>query len=240
MEDIINPALRAVTIYLILLLLTRIMGRKMISQMTFFDFVIGILIGSVAANSAIGPYNIKLASGITVLIVLTALVLLIGLIHIKSFRFRKLVNSEPVVVIGKGQIIDKNMQKERFSIEELTALLREKNIFNIADVEFAVFENNGKLSVLPKSHKQPIKPADMNIPTPYQGLTKDIVINGTIMKENLDDAGLTKAWLMDRLKVYGIHMLEDVFYAGVDSSQTLYVSRKNSNKQETDGKYGIE
>lgn len=239
MEDIIMPGFRAVIIYLVLLLVTRIMGRKMISQMTFFDFVIGILIGSVAANTAIGPYNVKIVSGITILIVLTALVLIIGLIHIKSFRFRKLVNSEPVIVIGKGQIIDKNMRKIRFSIDELTSLLREKNIFNIADVEFAIFERNGKLSVLPKSHKQPLKPADMNIPTAYQGLTKDVIIDGVIMKENLDDAKLTKEWLTDQLQTYGINNPEDVFYAGLDSSQTLYVSRRNS-KQETEGKYGIE
>lgn len=239
MEDIINPALRVVFIYIILLLLTRLMGRKMISQMTFFDFVVGILIGSVAANSAIGPYNVKIASGITVLVVLTALILLIGFIHIKSFRFRKLVNSEPVIVIGKGQLIDKNMQKERFSIEELMALLRDKNIFNIADVEYAIFENNGKLSVLPKSHKQPLKPADMNIPTPYQGLTQDIIIDGNIMNENLENAKLTKEWLQDQLKMNGIENSKDVFYAGVDSSQNLYISRRGT-KQETEGKYGIE
>lgn len=239
MEVVFNPALRTVILYFILLILARIMGRKMISQMTFFDFVVGITIGSVAANSTLGPYNASLAAGITVLVVLTALVVIIGYVQIKSFRVRKLVDSEPVVVIEKGQIVDKNLKRERFSLKELTALLRQKNIFNMADVEFAVLEHDGKLSVLPKSPKRPLKPSDMNITPPYQGLTKDVILDGIIMKENLEDAKLTSEWLIGQLKLYGIEDIKDVFYAGVDSSQNLYVSKRNT-KQETDGKYGIE
>lgn len=239
MDYIINPAFRAVGIYITLLILSRIMGRKMISQLTFFDFVVGIIVGSVSANAALGPYNSNFISGVTVLIVLSLLVLLIGFINLKSFKFRKLVNSEPVVIIEKGQIVDKNLKKERFSTQDLTALLREKNIFNVSDVEFALLEHNGKLSVLPKSQKQPLKPADMNIPTPYQGLSKDIVLDGVIMKENLKDANLTRNWLMSQLSAYGISDIKDVFYAGVDSSNNLYVSKRNV-KEEKDGKYGIE
>jgi len=239
MENIINPGFRAAVLYLVLLILARIMGRKMISQMTFFDFVVGITIGSVAANSALGPYNHSLPAGITVLVVMTGLVMLIGYLHIKSFKFRKMVDSEPVVMIEQGQIVDENLKRERFTLKELTALLREKNIFNIADVEFAILEHDGKLSVLPKSEKQPIKPSDLQIATPYQGLTKDIILDGIIMKENLQDAKLTEEWLLGQLKMYGVENVKDVFYAGVDSSNNLYVSKRNV-KEETDGKYGIE
>lgn len=239
MENVINPAIRAIILYFILLFLARIMGRKMISQMTFFDFVVGIVIGSVAANSSLAPYSKSLTASITILVVLTLLVVLIGYIHINSFRFRKLVDSEPVVVIERGLIVDKNLKRLRFTIMELTALLREKNIFNIADVEFAILEHNGKLSVLPKSNKQPLKPIDMNIPTPYQGLTKDIIIDGNIIEENLADAQFNRVWLTNQLKIYGVKNVKDVFYAGLDSSNNLYVSKKQFG-QETDGKYGIE
>ncbi len=239
MENIINPAIRAVVLYFTLLILSRIMGRKMISQMTFFDFAVGITIGSVAGSAALGQNNNSLVAGVTVLVVLTVLVFIIGYIHIKSFRFNKLVDSEPIVVIEKGQIVDKNLKRERFTIGELTALLRQKNIFNIADVEFALLEHDGKLSVLPKSQKQALKPADMNISTPYQGLTKDVIVDGVIIKENLADAKLTRQWLMDQLKVYGVENVEDVFYAGIDSLNNLYVSKRNT-QQEKDGKYGIE
>lgn len=239
MESIINPALRATILYTTLLILARIMGKKMISQMTFFDFVVGIVIGSVAATSAIGPYSASLASGITILIVLTILVLLIGFFHIKSFAIRKLVDSEPVVFIEKGQIVEKNMQKERFTMEELTSLLREKNIFSIADVEFAILETDGKLSVLPKSEKQPLKPADLCISTPYQGLTKDIIIDGNIMEENLANTQRNKTWLTKQLSMYNVKGINEVFYAGLDSNGNLYVSKRND-QEETEGKYGIE
>ena len=238
MEQVFNAALRTIFSYFLLLILARIMGRKMISQMTFFDFAVGITIGSVAANVALGPYT-SIRAGATVLIVLAGLVVAIGYLHIKSFRFRKLIDSEPVVIIERGQIVDKNLKRERFTIDELTALLREKNIFNLADVEFALLEHDGKLSVLPKSEKQPLKPKDLNIPAGYQGLTKDVIIDGVIMRENLEDAKVTEEWLMNQLKMYQIKNVEDVFYAGVDFSKNLYVSRKNI-KKEKEGKYGIE
>jgi len=211
----------------------------MISQMTFFDFTVGIMIGSAAGTAALGPYTASLASGAAVLVTVSGLVILIGYLHIKSFRFRKLVDSEPVVAIERGQIVDKNLAKERFTLDELTALLREKNIFKLADVEFAVLEHDGKLSVLPKSAKQPVKPADMNLSPPYQGLGKDIVIDGVVMQENLQDANLDREWLLNQLQTYGIDKVEEVFYAGVDDANRLYVSRRNA-KTETHGKYGIE
>lgn len=239
MENIVNPALRGILIYITLLILSRIMGRKMISQMTFFDFVIGIMIGSVAANTAIGPYNKNISSGLTVLIVLTVLVVLIGYLSIKSFKFRKLVSSEPLVLIEKGQIVDKNMKRERITINDLTALLRQKKIFNVADVEFAMMEYDGKLSVLPKSQKQPLTPADISIPTPPSRLTKDVIIDGNIMFENLKDANMSEEDLMNNLKMYGAKEVENVFYAGIDSTGRLYVSKRNDDGEDH-GKYGIE
>lgn len=240
MEAIIFPALRGILIYVILLILSRVMGRKMISQMTFFDFVVGIMIGSVAAMAAVGPFGNRLDSGITVLIILTALVVLIGYMTIKSYKFRKLIDSEPLVLIEKGQIVDKNLKKGRVTLNDLTTLLRQKNMFNVADVEFALLEYDGKLSVMPKSDKQPLTPKDINIPAKPTGLTKDVILDGSIMKENLKDANVTEDALIKELETsYGIKDVKDVFYAGLDSTGRLYVSKKNTDK-ETHGKYGIE
>lgn len=239
MEHIAIPALRAVIMYVVLLLLARVIGRKIISQMTFFDFVLGITIGSVAANITIGTYNQNILSGITAVAVLAGLVILIDWLHIKSFSFRKFVASEPIVVIERGEIVDKNLRRVRFSIEELMSLLRKKNIFNISDVEFAVLETDGKISVLPKSQKQPLKPSDMNIPTPYQGLTKDIIVDGVIMHENLDAAKLTNYWLTRQLEMAGVKDVSEVFYAGVDAAGTLYISKRKHNT-EKEGQHGIE
>lgn len=126
------------------------MGRKMISQITFFDFVVGVIVGSVAANLSVSHQN-PIVSGITVLVVLTLITIIIDFTDIKSFFSRKIVNSEPVTVIENGKIIEENLKRTRLPLDNLMTLLREKDAFNISDVEFAIFETDGKLSVLKMS-----------------------------------------------------------------------------------------
>ena len=237
-QEIIQSGLRIFIAYFLLLTLTRIMGRKMISQITFFDFVVGVIVGSVAANLSVSSTN-PIVSGITVLIVLTLITVTIDFSNIKNILSRKLTNSEPVAVVENGKIIVENLEKTRLPLDNLMMLLREKNTFNIADVEFAIFETDGKLSVLKKSQKQPVTPSDLNIPTAYAGLTKDIIIDGEIMDENLEDAKLDKVWLMAKLKDNNFNRIEEVFYAGLDTLGNLYISTRNRN-HEKEGQHGIE
>ncbi|MFZ5944678.1 MAG: DUF421 domain-containing protein [Bacillota bacterium] len=239
MENIINPAIRTIFTYIVLMILSRFLGRKIISQMTFFDFVVGITIGSVAANHAFGPYN-SITAGFTILILLALLTFLVDYAHIKSFRARKMFESEPVVLIDRGTIVNQNLKRERLSIEDLTMMLRQKNAFNIADVEFAVMEPDGKLSVQKKSEKQPLTPSDINFSPPYKGLTRDVIMDGNILDENLKNTKFTKELLIDNLKMYGVKDVSEVFYAGLDSSNRLYVSKRLTNTKEKHGQYGIE
>lgn len=237
-QEIAYTSIRVLTAYFLLLTLTRIMGRKMISQITFFDFVVGVIVGSVAANLSVSQKN-PVVSGLTVLIVLALITVTIDFSNVKSFFARKLTNSEPVTVVENGKIIKENLVKTRLPLDNLMMLLREKNTFNIADVEFAMFETDGKLSVLKKSQKQPVTPADLNIPTAYVGLTKDIIIDGELMEENLKDANLNKDWLMGKLRENNFTCIMDVFYAGLDTTGNLYISSKNR-KREKEGQHGIE
>ncbi|WP_010249869.1 DUF421 domain-containing protein [Acetivibrio cellulolyticus] len=133
LQIIINSIIRAVVAYLLLLLVARLMGRKSLSQMTFFDFAVIITLGSVTASLAMGPNNTT-ASAATVLLTLGALAIITGYLHIKSAWVRKLSNSEPVTAIENGRIIDKNLKKVRYTMNELTTLLRQKNVFNLTDV----------------------------------------------------------------------------------------------------------
>lgn len=120
------------------------------------------------------------------------------------------------------------------------AKLREKNAFSVADVEFAIMETDGQLSVLPKADKKPLTPANMNIQAVSTGLTRDIIIDGNLMKENLTAAGLDKNWLQAQLKTHNIKDISEIFYTGMDNSKNLYFSKKNAKSKETHGKYGIE
>ena len=237
-EEIINSSLRIVLAYFQLLALTRFMGRKLISQMTFFDFVVGVIVGSVGANLAVNQAK-QVTSGATVLIVVSLIVVLVDYANIKSFSLHKLVNSEPVVAVSKGQIVEGNLKKTRCSVDQLMMLLREKNAFNIADVEFAVFETDGKLSVLKKADKQPVTPSDMKITPQYKGLTRDVILDGKVMKENLKMSGLDEAALNNMLAANDVKDISEVFYAGLDANGGLYVSKK-TNKEEQHGEYGLE
>lgn len=131
------------------------MGRKLISQMTFFDFTVGITAGTITGVVALGNINSFVYSA-AALIIFALLAIASSYLHIKSFNARKVLTSEPVVLISQGQMVEENMKKCRVTINELMMLLREKSVFNAADVEFAVLETDGILSVLPKSEKQPL------------------------------------------------------------------------------------
>lgn len=238
MDKVLYSITFSVIAYILVMILTRAMGRKLMSQMTYFDFVVGIALGSTMSNLALGP-NSNAYSSTTVLIVLTILAVLSGFLHVKSFKFRKLIQSEPVTVITNGKIVEENLGKNRLTLNELFMLLREKNIFNVSDVEFAMMETDGKLSVLPKSQKQPVTPSDLQIPTVYKGLTRDLVMDGQIIFENLKDANLDESWLLAQLKSQGVLNVADVFYAGLDTAGNLYVSVKKT-RREKHGQYGLE
>lgn len=230
--------IRSIFAYLLLLLITRILGRKLMSHMTFFDFSLGIMIGAIAGALAIGSdLNGK---SITIALVTTGITaFILDLLYLKSYRVRKFINSEPLVVIENGKIIHQNLKKVRFSIESLLMLLRKQKIFDINDVEFAILETNGKLSVLPKSQKTTVKPSDLGLSTKYKCLMKDIIIDGKIMLENLRDAKLDTNWLYNSLKNQGISSEKQILYAGLNSEGNLYLSRFK-NYEETEGVHGIE
>jgi uncharacterized membrane protein YcaP (DUF421 family) len=236
--DLLNVILRGIGAYVLALVLSRIMGQKFIAQMTFFDFIVAVTMGSLVANVIMGTKSTTLNATVGI-IVISAMAVLTAYLHIKSLTARKLVNSEPSILIHNGTIVEENMKKARMNINELMMKLREKNSFNLADVEFAIMETDGQISVMPKSDKQPLTPSDMNIKVKSTGLTKDIIIDGNIMEENLKDAGLDRKWLDLELQNQNIKDASEVFYAGVDGSGKLFISKK-SNGSEEHGKYGIE
>lgn len=233
---ILQTVLLSIFVYLVTFLFSRILGRKLISQMTFFDFILGVAIGSALVNASIPSTTLPALIVLSILFILT---LLIDFAHLKSFSFRKTVESEPVVVVENGKIINQNMKKTRLTIEELMMLLREKNAFNIADVEFAILEFDGKLSVQPKSQKQPVTPSDLKLSTSYVGMTRDLIIDGNVMRENLKAVSLDDSWLKGQIRAYGIPDIRDVFYAGLDTSGNLYVSKKKLSG-ESPGTHGVE
>lgn len=224
-QVIFNSMIRAILAYALLIIVLRIIGRKAVSQLTIFDMGVGVTLGSVTANLAIGSDRSPLAVG-TILVTLGLLAYATGFLSLKSHRLRRMIENEPVAVIENGKLNEKNMGRTRLTLDKLMSLLRDKDVFNVADVEFALFETDGKLSVLPKSQEKPLTASDLNIPTKYTGLTTDLILDGNIMLENLLAVDLDERWLSDQLRSQGIKSTEEVFYAGLDTQGSLYVSRK--------------
>lgn len=145
-----------------------------------------------------------------------------------------------MTLVENGTIVEENMKNTRMTIQELMMKMRQKNAFNLADVEFAIMETDGELSVLTKTDKKPVTPSQMNISTTSEGLMKDVIIDGNIMEENLKSARIDKKWIENELEKQSINDISEVFYAGISADKKLNVSKKSHNKSEKHGQYGIE
>ncbi len=205
--------------------------------MTFFDFLVAVSLGSLVANMTMGATSNEITAG-TALVCLSVLVIVTDYLHIKSMRVRKLVNSESVTVIDNGSIVEDNLRRIRLTIDELNMKLREKNMFSLADVEFAILESDGQMSVLPKAGKAPLTPSQANITATSPGLMKDIVIDGELLEENLSSAGLDTACCCPSLAVKVLTALQRYFMRVWIILRTFMYQRKTQEVVKNTGNTG--
>ncbi|CDQ20718.1 DUF421 domain-containing protein [Halobacillus karajensis] len=214
--------------FLVLFILTRMMGRKEISQMTFFNFVSAISIGSITANLAVNA-NLSVRNGVIALVLWTAFTLLIAFIDIKSKRARKFTTGEPIIVIKEGRIMEDALRSTQLEIDALRTLLRQKNIFTLKDVQFAIFETSGQLSVMKYENNQPVTKKDLNIlpKNNIYPLATEVITDGKINTNNLQRLGKNKDWLYLQLQNMGIKDIDQIFYAEVLPNGSLYIDKKD-------------
>lgn len=225
MPIVLVVVIRSIIAFFALLFLVRLLGKQQVSQLTFFDYVVGITIGSIAATLSV-QVNENTTATLAGMATWTALALLLAVLGIHNVWVRKVTDGEPTVVVENGKILDKNLRKIRIPIDELLSELRTKGVFNIADVEFATFEPGGKISVQKKSQKQPITPGDLNIPSQYEGLPTNLIMDGVIQEVALRSLKLTKAWLYHQLEKQNISDITEISLAQLDTKGNLYVDLK--------------
>ncbi|NLU54406.1 MAG: DUF421 domain-containing protein [Firmicutes bacterium] len=213
--------IRSTFSFFTLFVLTRVMGRRQISQLNFFDYVNGITIGSIAATLAIDISRESLPTFIG-LLAYTFWVLFLNLLEEKNRTLRRIINGKSVIVIQNGKILENNLREYGYTIDDLKMILRTQGAFNLADVEYAILEANGRISTLLKSQVRPATPKDFGIDTEYQGIPIDLISDGKIIADNLNLVGLTEDWLRGKLSELRLKP-EDVFYAELDTSGRLYV-----------------
>ncbi|MFB0920409.1 MAG: DUF421 domain-containing protein [Oscillospiraceae bacterium] len=223
MNEYIETVLRSAGTFVVLLCLALLMGRKQLSQMTFFDYIVGITIGSIAAVLTVDR-TINIFDGAIAIVTWSVLPIIVGYIAMKSIRFRLLVDREPKVIIQKGVIINKNMLKEKYNVGDLLMQLRDKGVFDISEVDYAILEPNGKLSVLKKPQFSPVTPAEITLEPRQTGVMIELVIDGSIIEKHLESIKRDKDWLMGELKKRQIESVEKVVLAGYLPSGDLYVS----------------
>lgn len=210
-------------VFIGLLVFTRFLGKTQVAQLTFYEYISGITIGSIAGNIAAAEPD-KFFSHFYDLLLFVLLTYLVALISLKSRRLRKLIEGSPTVIIKNGRILRDNMRSLRYDLDELNAQLRQQGILDVSEVQFAVFETTGELSIIKNPGSQPITKKDLNISADPAKFPVELVMDGEIITENLQKKNLSEDWLHAQLALRGIKNPADVLYAVVDSNGHLFIS----------------
>ena len=208
---------RAIVLYLIVLIVMRLMGKRQIGELQPFELAISIMIADLA-SVPMSELGIPLTNGIIPILGLLVMDLLISWLNMKSINFRKIVCGKPSILIYRGKIDEKQLKKERFTINELQERLRGNDIFDIADVEYAILETNGEISVITKPEKKNLTPEDMGIKAEYEGIPYDLVVEGKVMHENLKTIGKNEKWLDKELDKFNTKS-KDVLIATINGKR---------------------
>lgn len=216
---------RTLILYALVVVALRIMGKREIGQLQPFDLVIILMISELAAIPS-ENVGIPLIAGIIPILVLLLASILLGQIEMKSERARAILNGTPSILIERGKIIESELKRNRYNLSDLLEELRIKNIPNIADVEFAVLETNGQVSVLSKSFKRPLTPEDLNMSPPFEGLPTVLIMDGKLNPAGLRHLSKDIQWLKDELEKQSVNRIEDVLLASLDTSERLFVQKK--------------
>lgn len=227
MEVWINHTWKTIATFVILLAVTRFLGKEQLSQLTFYDYVVGITLGDIAGFAVVSHEHVFLQS-MFILALFAACAFGVSVLTESNRKARKVIEGEPTTIVYNGQVLEQNMRKARYNIDNLMTQLRGKGYFRLADVQFAILETNGALSVMPKPDKKPITPGDLQIFTAYQGLSAELIIDGEIATENLAESGISKEWLLERLAELG-YRVKDIMYASLDSDGKLYLDTYKDN-----------
>ena len=220
---------RAIVLYIVVLIVMRLMGKREIGQLQPFELAISIMIADLATIPMAEP-GIPITNGIIPILGLLVMHLAISVINLKSVKLREIICGKPSILIHRGRIMEQNMKKERFTINELEERLRGNNVFNIGDVEYAILETSGQVTLIQKPNKRTTIPEDFGISPEYEGISYDLVVDGKIMKQNLEKLEKDYNWLLKQLDPFGIKP-EDTLIATIDGKGNFFCQEKEGRKK---------
>lgn len=218
----------------VLFLVAKFIGHKQIAQLDFFDYITGITIGSIAAEMATEleqPWK-----PLTAMVIYGGVTLLLSIISNKFPRMRKYLNGTPTILMDHGKLYRENLKKAKLDLSEFMVMCRQQGYFDLTSIQTAVFEYNGKLTILPVSSQRPATPNDMNLSPEQELLFTELIMDGRILENNLSRMGLDLTWLNKQLKQRNIHSAQDIFLAVCDRNLKLVLYENNNGERKGHGK----
>lgn len=213
-----------------LFILTKLMGYRQMSQMSMFDYINGITIGSIAAEMATSLEE-NFVQPLTAMIVYALAAILLSWISSKSIKARKVIEGKPLVLLNNGELYWKNLRKAKIDVNEFLVQCRVNGYFDVSKLETAVLEGDGKISFLPKAADRPVTPSDLNLSAQQDYMVANVILDGKIMEENLRHTGNDEKWLKNQIKGQGAENVEDVLLATCDTSNQVTVFLKTHRKE---------
>ena len=220
---------RAIVLYLVVLIVMRLMGKREIGQLQPFELAISIMIADLA-SIPMTEIGIPIFNGIIPILGLLVMHLIISIINMKSLKAREVICGKPTILIYRGKIDEKALKKERFTINELEERLRGNNVVNLGDVEYAILETSGQVTVIQKPNKRTTIPEDFNIMPEYEGIAYDLVVDGKIMKENLRKIEKDEKWLRKEVGKFHISP-ENALIVTYDGKGQIFCQEKSEKKK---------
>lgn len=226
MSNFFNICFRTILVLIILFFITKMMGKKQISELNFFDYVVGITIGSIAADISLDIEKDMLA-GIAALFIYGFISYIISFVSIKSILARRFFIGVPTVLVEKGKIIESGLKKSKIDVNDLLMEARENGYFNLDEIDYALMEVNGNISFLPKEKEKPVTKKDMKIKCNNEGLTVNAIIDSKYMANNMKAINKDKEWLDHELKVNGYDNYDNILLATIDNNYKVTIYEKN-------------
>lgn len=217
---------RTIILYILVVIALRIMGKAELSELQPFELVIIILIAELA-SVPMEDVRVPFINGVVSIFTLVFLQILISIINLRSEKARAIICGKPSILIEHGQIIEKEMRALRININDLIEQLRIKSFHNIDDVEFAILETNGELSVIPKSTKRPVTTSDLNIYVTEANIPVSLITDGKVNQMNLRKAQVDFNWLYKELNKYNVSSIDDILYCAMDDNRKLIIKQRN-------------
>lgn len=226
MQDILKVVVLSVVSEIVLFVLTKLMGNKEMSQLSMFDYIIGITIGSIAAEMATALES-DYMQPLVAMIVYAIIAIVISLVCTKSLKARRFIYGNSLVLMDNGKLYRKNFKTAKLDLNEFLVQCRVNGYFNLSDVKTAILESNGKISFLPKSENRPTTPSDFNMAPSPATINVNLILDGRILYENLKNSGHDEMWLQKQLVSQGFEKPEQIFLATLDNQNNLSFYENN-------------